>query len=968
MMSGTTVYNHPHGSSKCMKQQLAASQQTSSYENTINQIIKSHFMNRYGISDKKWVDDTAAQSLTNHSDNNHHYSKRSDATRNHYIAIDDSVNLCYQICNKKEHREYAKNNKVHFNDTSSLVSYKDIHDKGSASQSHLRLGVWEFRVPYLNFIEEYCRSALDSAAAAADAMMIDKDKMVKPVDVISYSNLIPDKLRVFLQDKTKTYHVPVAIKYIKYDILHKQRYDKYVKQFCKSQINSLLHQRSQQQQQHKFRDNAPIEYDNILSELVAIIHFEKNKITTNRFSSGFMVGNGSNNTIVEANDISKCLYFMLHYIQNLNKAYHLHLKNKNEEGSSDMINNDNEDDISCCRIETEQAVVSSAAAAAASSRNKNQYFNHVFGLSASAAAAAAAAAISSDPNHYIMKETDFESLLTELFTFMYYYDRERYKNWIRSKRNIMAQRQHQQQQRQRRSVGSIHNNKRMSDNAIFASDRIYHSIIMNMIASSSSSSSAAAAANTQQNQLSFLLGSSSSSSDSSMIETFDFIANYVEEYVMDMCDEYITKADDLTQIDLQCMKNEVLIYLSAVRFLLDNFCTPCLLYMYAQNVKSLSYHTLNNHSKASNNNDTAAASASESIDFDNNSDNNVMFNRILNYRKTSASLFNNVRYIVLEQQKLTFSKFIEVNYNRFHDIVTNSLLFMLMYTLACFQMCGLQHNDLHTSNYFIEEYNPPIPEMFFRVDVNYAVRLTNVRYVPKIYDYDRSSLFPNYEILPPNVRPIHYCKMNPETFESCFKEFAFHNVNNRFNPTWDMTVVLIGFVRVAEQYIKTSQNIKQKNELPNFFQSIRACNATLSSVCDMLSECVGIFPGSVYREYDNRGGGGGSSFRYVHTVMNTKDPSWKKYSVCNRFSPYFKKKISPTTKPQPKADNRFYYDTTPFVKNKPIMDESYTPTRFIQNSNLLFKYFINPSATALSLVRWDSVQHLANTFQLPCFL
>lgn len=76
------------------------------------------------------------------------------------------------------------------------------------------------------------------------------------------------------------------------------------------------------------------------------------------------------------------------------------------------------------------------------------------------------------------------------------------------------------------------------------------------------------------------------------------------------------------------------------------------------------------------------------------------------------------------------------------NILTHQFLFQLLYTLTCFQEIGLQHNDLHLNNIFVDELTTPIPYISYRISKTTVIILTDVKYVPKIYDFDHSSTFP----------------------------------------------------------------------------------------------------------------------------------------------------------------------------------------------------------------------------------
>jgi len=245
-----------------------------------------------------------------------------------------------------------------------------------------------------------------------------------------------------------------------------------------------------------------------------------------------------------------------------------------------------------------------------------------------------------------------------------------------------------------------------------------------------------------------------------------------------------SRADELTRLDIHAMRNEIYIYLMVIHELLRTFSTPCLITMYS--------HLIQN-------------------------------------RNQDGSLAK-TKYIALEHQQYTLKKYIEMFPETISNVITPGFIFMLVYTLACFQLYGLQHNDLHISNYFIELYSPPIPEIIFRINETDAVILKDVAYVPKIYDYDRSALFKTdfsfraeqkhqqRQSSSSNASSAHPSTMTAEpilpllfsdpihkTKESVSREKLFHLINNTLNLNWDLAVLLIGFVRLAEiHYTRTN--------------------------------------------------------------------------------------------------------------------------------------------------------------------
>ena len=86
------------------------------------------------------------------------------------------------------------------------------------------------------------------------------------------------------------------------------------------------------------------------------------------------------------------------------------------------------------------------------------------------------------------------------------------------------------------------------------------------------------------------------------------------------------------------------------------------------------------------------------------------------------------------------------------------IVFQILYTLACFQEIGLQQNDLHTGNILLDVFEAnPLPYVIYRISRTKVVILTDVEYIPRIYDFDRSTTFPDksvpqFQIYEPEVR------------------------------------------------------------------------------------------------------------------------------------------------------------------------------------------------------------------------
>ncbi len=62
-------------------------------------------------------------------------------------------------------------------------------------------------------------------------------------------------------------------------------------------------------------------------------------------------------------------------------------------------------------------------------------------------------------------------------------------------------------------------------------------------------------------------------------------------------------------------------------------------------------------------------------------------------------------------------------YEKISATANSHVLFQIIYTLACFQMIGITHNDLHFGNIMLMKFKKPIPVMGFRISKDKMVLL-----------------------------------------------------------------------------------------------------------------------------------------------------------------------------------------------------------------------------------------------------
>ena len=76
-----------------------------------------------------------------------------------------------------------------------------------------------------------------------------------------------------------------------------------------------------------------------------------------------------------------------------------------------------------------------------------------------------------------------------------------------------------------------------------------------------------------------------------------------------------------------------------------------------------------------------------------------------------------------------------------NNFLNKKIFFQLVYTLAAFEQVGIQHNDLHLNNIMIETLEKEISYVGYIISSKIMVFVRNVKFLPRIYDYDRSSVF-----------------------------------------------------------------------------------------------------------------------------------------------------------------------------------------------------------------------------------
>jgi len=131
------------------------------------------------------------------------------------------------------------------------------------------------------------------------------------------------------------------------------------------------------------------------------------------------------------------------------------------------------------------------------------------------------------------------------------------------------------------------------------------------------------------------------------------------------------------------------------------------------------------------------------------------FNNELNNigRERKYSLDRSTLLFLERSNGVTFEEWITKSTHTENELL--SIIFQVMYTLLCFKYVGLQHNDLHFQNIFIEDMGKE-RTLFYSRGSSEVVAL-KTRYLVKIFDFDRGSCL--HPAVPTNLElDFSYCK------------------------------------------------------------------------------------------------------------------------------------------------------------------------------------------------------------------
>ena len=110
-----------------------------------------------------------------------------------------------------------------------------------------------------------------------------------------------------------------------------------------------------------------------------------------------------------------------------------------------------------------------------------------------------------------------------------------------------------------------------------------------------------------------------------------------------------------------------------------------------------------------------------------------------------------------------------------------SVIFQVLWTLCCFHHLKLKHNDLHLANIFVETFTSPIK---FNFEYNNLKFSLITKYMVKIYDFDRGSVYGNPEVNRNLDLDVNFCDhLGVCNYENVrFDMFSFLSQMNLFLP------------------------------------------------------------------------------------------------------------------------------------------------------------------------------------------
>lgn len=190
----------------------------------------------------------------------------------------------------------------------------------------------------------------------------------------------------------------------------------------------------------------------------------------------------------------------------------------------------------------------------------------------------------------------------------------------------------------------------------------------------------------------------------------------------------------------------------------------------------------------------------------------VNFDKAVSVLKSKDKSLNEINILITEKSEGTTLK---DYFNKLQSDDLFKIIFQLLYTLRCFEKIGLSHNDLHSSNVFIDKLNKPIERIYYISDDKW-VKFESY-YDVKIYDFDRSSIYH------PSINRNFTLDINPFYFKT--------NQNNKYESRNDLSSICSIFAKYEKNndvltYLKSITS-------PEFYQSlIKRPYAHLNAVMD----------------------------------------------------------------------------------------------------------------------------------------
>ncbi len=107
-------------------------------------------------------------------------------------------------------------------------------------------------------------------------------------------------------------------------------------------------------------------------------------------------------------------------------------------------------------------------------------------------------------------------------------------------------------------------------------------------------------------------------------------------------------------------------------------------------------------------------------------------------------------------------KVIQKDWQLFKLYIKN-IMFMVLYTLRCFNKFGLRHNDLHMGNILLFNIGSEVLYKFTIDETDYYIR---TKYIPLLFDYDRASKFSQPALTNTSLDQLDFCR----TYGQCNSE------------------------------------------------------------------------------------------------------------------------------------------------------------------------------------------------------